>query len=288
MSQTTPPTAAIRKLPVGATAFEAYGRVFGNLALLARAAAFPFCLSFLLVGLAVLGRAQPLMAGLVVILGLAPYTIFGVTWHRVTLLGPQAGRPPLVTPWERRHWRFLGYLITVTLISYGVAIMIMSLALTFAPQSPEDESVFALAVLAVIAIIMAYLMVRLCFVFPAVSVDEAYRLAHAWQHTKGQGLRLFAALLLTALPLVLIIWVASYVLDALLFPAEPEAMSGGQIPGPPATVSAPAFALSQIIIVALNYVLLALMLSAISISFRNCTGWVPAGSEAVIRGAQED
>ena len=288
MNQITPPTAAIRKLPVSATVFEAYGRVFGNLRILARAAAFPFCLSFFLVGLAVLGRAQPVMAGLVAILGLAPYTIFGVTWHRVTLLGPQAGRPPLVTPWERRHWRFLGYLVAVTLISYGVAVTIMSLALTFAPQGPEDQLVFALAMLAVIVIIMTYLMVRLCFVFPAVSVDEEYRLGHSWRHTKGQGLRLLAALLLTALPFVLLIWVASYALDALLFPAEPEATSGAQIPGPPATVSAPAFALSQLIIVALNYALMALTLSAISIAFRSCTGWVPAGSEAVIRGAQED
>lgn len=281
MSQITPPTAAIRKLPVSATAFEAYGRVFGNLQILARAAAFPFCLSFFLVGLAVLGRAQPVMAGLVAILGLAPYTIFGVTWHRVTLLGPQAGHPLLVAPWERRHWRFLGYLIAVTLISYGVAVTIMSLALTFAPQGPEDQAVFALAALAVIVIIMAYLAVRLCFVFPAVSVDEEYRLGHSWRHTKGQGLRLLAALMLSALPFVLLIWVASYALDVLLFPAEPEAMSGAQLPGPPATVSASAFALSQLIIVALNYVLMALMLSAISISFRSCTGWVPAqGGEA--------
>ncbi len=288
MSQITPPTAAIRTLPVGATLFEAYGRVFGNPPILARAAAFPFCLSFLLVGLAVLGRAQPIMTGLVAILGLAPYTIFGVTWHRVTLLGQQAGWPPLVTPWERRHWRFLGYLIAITLISYGVAVTIMSLALTFTPQGPEDQLVFAMTVLAVIAIIMVYLMARLCFVFPAVSVDEEYRLGHAWRHTKGQGLRLLAALLLTALPLVLIIWVVSYGLNMLLFPAEPEAMSGAQLPNPTASGGAPAFALSQIIIVALNYVLMALTLSAISIAFRSCTGWVPAAGGALIRGAQED
>ena len=277
MSHATPPTAAIRKLPVGATVFEAYGRVSGNLQLLARAAAFPFSLSIFLVALAALGRAQPVMAGLVAILGLAPYTMFGVAWHRVTLLGPTAGRSPLVTPWERRQWRFLGYLVAVTLISYGVAITIMSLAITFAPQSAEDKSIFVWIMLGVIALVMTYIMVRLSFVFPAVSVDEEYRLGHAWTHTKGQGLRLLAALLLTALPLVLIIWVASYVLDILLFPAEPEAVSGGELPST-ASVSAAAFALSQLVIVALNYVFMALMLSTISISFRNCTGWVPASS----------
>jgi hypothetical protein len=288
MSQTSPPPAAIRKLPVVQTMFEAYGRVFGNPELLARAAAFPFCLSFFLVALAVLGRAQPVMAGLIAILGLAPYTIFGVTWHRVTLLGPQAGRPPLVVPWERRHWRFLGYLIAVTLISNGMAVTIMSVAVIFAPQSAADQSLFALSMVAAIAFIMAYVAVRFCFVFPAVSVDEEYRLAHAWRHTKGQGLRLLAALLLTALPFVLLIWMVGLFFDTLLFPADPGAMGTAEVPGAEPPVSAPLLALSQIVIVALNYVLMALMLSAISISFRDCTGWVPGVGGAVIRGTEED
>ena len=164
----------------------------------------------------------------------------------------------------------------------------MSLAVTFAPQSAADQPLFAWVMLAAIALIMAYLAVRLCFVFPAVSVDEEYRLAHAWRHTKGQGLRLLAALLLTALPFVLLIWMVGWLFDALLFPAEPGVMGTAAVPGAGPPVSAPLFALSQIVIVALNYLLMALMLSAISISFRNCTGWVPDVGGAVIRSGEEN
>ncbi len=49
MSQTTPPSAALRKLAVLQTLSEAYGRVPTNLPLLARAALVPFLLSLALV-----------------------------------------------------------------------------------------------------------------------------------------------------------------------------------------------------------------------------------------------
>ena len=93
MTDTAPPSAALRKLRVTETAKEAYARVFGNLHLLVRAALVPFALSLALI---VLSFTVPLVSALgylIGILDLLPYTLFGVTWHRLTLLGPVAGAP---------------------------------------------------------------------------------------------------------------------------------------------------------------------------------------------------
>ncbi len=270
MSQTTPPPAALRKLAVLQTLSEAYGHVLTNLPLLARAALVPFLLSLALVA-ASFGAAESLpLTTLIVVLGFVPYTIFGIAWHRVTLLGPAAGAPPLVPAWRQRHWRFLGYLAAITLIGYGVTVMVFSIAFTVVHPDAEIRPRAWSFVLVTGAFILAYVMMRLSFVFPAVAVDEAYRLKHSWTHTKGQGLRLLGALLLTAIPILALVWVVGALFGDFLF-AAPEAETE-------AVIAENSFAVfvSQMVLVALNYVLMALVVSVISIAFRTCTGWVPA------------
>ena len=286
MSDTTPPREALRKLPVIETVREAYVRVFRNPRLLARASLMPFSLSMALIAL---GFSVPVTSSLGIlsaILGLLPYTFFGVAWHRLTLLGPVAGAPPLLPAWRQRHWRFLGYLLAVMLIGYGAIAMVFSLA--FAVVQPEMEAMSAGLGLMIFAgtAILAFIMARLSFVFPAVSVDESYRLRHAWTHTKGQGLRLIGATLLASAPMVALIWAVSGILGALLI-AAPAAVPGQD--GLPPEARAQAFVdanlgalmLTQAVGAAINYVLMALMVSVISIAFRTCTGWVPAAGGAV-------
>ena len=239
--------------------------------------------------LIVLGFTVPVTSILVVlfvIMGLLPYTFFGVAWHRLTLLGPVAGAPPLLPAWRQRHWRFLGYLLAVMLIGYGAIAIVFSLA--FAVVQPELEAMSAGLGLMIVAAaaILTFIMARLSFVFPAVSVDEVYRLRHAWTHTKGQGLRLIGATFLAAAPMVALVWAASAILGALLF-AAPVAMPGQEGLSPEAQAQAfvaanlGALMLTQAIGAAINYVLMALMVSVISIAFRTCTGWVPAAGRAV-------
>jgi hypothetical protein len=281
MSQTTPPPAALRKLPVMATVSEAYGRVLGNLRLLVRAASLPFLMTLVLVVVSFPAAASPLLTGLMFIVGFLPYTIFGVAWHRLTLLGPVAGAPPLVPAWAQRHWRFLGYLAAVTLIGYGVAVMVLSIALTVVRPGAEVMPLAWSVVLFVGALILAYVMMRLSFVFPAVAVDEAYRLRHAWTHTKGQGLRLLAAVLVTAVPMLALMWALSELFGGFL--VEPE-IAGQEGMSREAKVEAfieenfVTLFVSQLVIAALNYVLMALLVSVVSIAFRTCTGWVPAAA----------
>ncbi len=279
MSQTTPPPAALRKLAVLQTLSEAYGRVLTNLPLLARAAMVPFLLSLALVAASFAAAESLPLTTLIIVLGFVPYTIFGIAWHRVTLLGPAAGAPPLVPAWRQRHWRFLGYLAAVTLIGYGVTVMVFSIAITVVQPGAEVTPRALSVVLIAGTLILAYVMMRLSFVFPAVAVDEAYRLKHSWTHTKGQGLRLLGALLLTAIPMLALVWVVSALFGAFLFtePAAPEAQMEAVI-----AENSVAIYVSQMVMVALNYGLMALVVSVISIAFRTCTGWVP-----VARGEED-
>ncbi len=290
MSDATPPREALRRLPVVETAKEAYARVFGNPRLLVRASLAPFCLSLALI---VLGFTVPLVSALgylVGILGLLPYTFFGVAWHRLTLLGPVAGAPPLLPAWAPRHWRFLGYLLATMLIGSGATAVVFSLG--FMAIQPGPDALPAVAGLMPLAgfVIVAYVMIRLSFVFPAVSVDESYRLRHAWTHTKGQGLRLLGATVIAAAPLVALVWGVSEILGAVLFAKTAPGQDGL-----PAVAQMEAFVeanlgallLIQTITAAINYVLMALMVSVISIAFRTCTGWVPTVGGVVTLDGEE-
>ena len=294
MSQTTPPPLAIRKLPVGATFAEAYTLVFGRLGLLVKAAVFPYLISALLAVLSLTAPSNWAVTMLVVILGFVPYTIFGVSWHRLTLLGPSAGAPSVTPAWDRRHSRFLGYALAVTLIGYGLSTaIVLGGVLLAVPLGESAVLIVALAVAVGGSTAFFYMMMRLSFVFPAVAVDEAYRLVHAWSHTRGQGFRLIGLVILTAVPMIAASWALGGILG-LAFLGDLTMLTGTEGVPPEAVTqdfvagNTVPFIVLQLIMVAFNYLLTALMVTAISIAFRRCTGWVPAGGGAVMQGTRED
>ncbi len=287
----TPPPLAIRKLPVGATFAEAYNLVFGRLGLLVRAAVFPYLISTLLAVLSLTAPSNWALTALVVILGFVPYTIFGVSWHRLTLLGPSAGAPSVTPAWDRRHSRFLGYALAVTLIGYALSIVIvLSGVLLAVPLG--GSAVLVLVVVVGGSIVFFYMMMRLSFVFPAVAVDEAYRLAHAWTHTRGQGFRLIGLMILTAVPMVAVSWALGGILG-LVFLGDLTMPTGTEGAPPEAVMqdfaagNTASFIVVQLIMVAFNYLLTAVMVAAISIAFRSCTGWVPAAGGALASNGEE-
>ncbi len=294
MSQTTPPATALRTLPVGRTTREVWRRVFGGLGLVFKAAAFPFLLSMTLVLVSFAVGPAGWLAWPLMVLGFLPYTIFGVAWHRYTLLGPARGAVPLVPEWRRRHWRFFGYLIAVTMFLYGawIAILILGSGLLGlgTPGAPQATGFLAAAVGLIVG--LPYLMMRLSFVFPAAAVDETYGLGHSWAHTRGQGFRLLAALVLSAFPMLVLLGVfgmllGEFVLADLSPPMSPGAESvevtpeevAARLREPDLTL----VLLVQLPAAAINYVLMALMVSVVSIAFRVCTGWVPDSSGPSLR-----
>lgn len=297
MSQTTPPPAsAIRKLRIGATFAEAYSLVFSRLDLVLKAAAVPYLITM---GLAVLSLKtqsdpNPWLGVLVAILGFLPYTLFGVAWHRLTLLGPNGGTPHAAPSWNRRHWRFLGYAVAVTAIGYGLILGVTLLSVLFAlPMSGSgvfaSESPALYLFISVAAVIggggFLYLMARYSFVFPAVAVDEAYGLGDTWNHTRGQGFRLLGLLILTTLPALAVSWILGMILG--LF------MAGGvnMMTGATAEGFVEENFIQLVIFNAITnvpgYLFFAAMISAISIAFRRCTGWVPASSGGLTTGGGE-
>lgn len=272
MSQShTPPPAAIRALPIGETARLAYATVFGQIGLVFKAAVFPFVLSMLLVGLATSVPPTGFLSGLFLILSFVPYTLFGVAWHRVSLLGPAAAAPQVIPAWRRRHFRFLVYAVGVMLILYVLSIPVFALTVTAA----AGALIGALGALALFA-----LMLRLSFVFPAIAVDEQYGLNHSWAHTKGQTLRLLAVMALVALPMMVLFALVVSAFGDYLF-ADLGAFAEGDQPPSQEEIetfmsdNAVPIIFSQMLVAAINYLLMALTVSAISIAFRFCTGWVP-------------
>lgn len=299
MSMSTPPPGAVRKLAIGATVVEAYGRVFTHLALVFRAAAVPFALSVAIVALSFLVAQSGLLGMALAVAGLVPYALFGVACHRLTLLGPAAGAPDLVPSWRPRHWRFLAYMVAVMLIGYAVTMpFVITISLLAGPAGsatlgPAEAILLILGGLAVV-VALPYVMMRLSFVFPAVAVDEAYGLGHSWAHTRGQGFRLLAAVLLTALPMFVVFWALGSVLGIFVLAEVSVHVGADEAAAPEAMEDVVAgnplgFFLSQLVLAAVNYVTMALVLSTISIAFRTCTGWVPgAGGPPARSGSGPD
>lgn len=249
-----PPPQAMQPVPIAGTVRAAYSSVFGQLNLLARAAFLPFLLSLVLI----IG-GNPIFNMLVALLRLVPYTIFAIAWHRLVLLGPERANPTFFPGWSRRHWRFLGNALMILAITTAVitAASIATVMFMQGDGAAPDEAALLRTVATAAALglpLVIYITLRLAFVFPAVSVDEGYRLRDAWRHTKSQGLRLMLVMFLTLAPFLL--------LEFLLFNALATGLIGNTV----------GYILGNLV----GYISLALSLSVISSAFRACTGWIPA------------
>ena len=292
MSQSTPPLpAAVRKLPVIKTVAGAYRTVATRFGSVIKAAAVPYILSIVLIATAVFVVQNIAFGGAIIFLIFAPYTLAGVAWYRLMLLGPVAGAPALLPRWTRRHWRFLGYTVVVLLIADGSGLGLMFLVSAMLPDSAEPHPVRSL-VLIPSFIITLFLLMRLSFVFPGVAVDDTYDLRRSWTDTKGRVLRLLHVIVLTSVPITVLMGTVFSAFSFYLF-AE-LGSSTGQKGVPRARFEAfveentAILFIGLLIYMAFNYLFMALLVSAISIAFRSCTGWVPAPGGAVIQGTRED
>nr|WP_316629496.1 hypothetical protein [uncultured Brevundimonas sp.] len=260
-------------MPIGETIRIAYASVFGQIGLVAKTAFLPFLISAVLVVPSFAARDSFALVVIVSLLRLVPYTLFGVTWHRLILLGAQIA-PPVVFPgWQRRHWRFYGFALAITAVTTLLVAVVAQTSVGLAGGAdPESAGIPPGVLLTILIALLAalYFMLRLSFVFPAVAVEEPYGLADAWRHTKGQGLRLMLLMFLTLSPVMLFGWM----LIALLI---------APFTGPPGTgsVGASGGLLAYTLGTALGYLSLALSLSVISSAFRICTGWIPGAPPSV-------
>jgi len=187
------------------------------------------------------------MFGLMLVLLIA-YVLFAVAWHRYALLGPRE-TPTAVPSVQGRHVRFL-------LTTYGVSLLLglMAFAALFALGALRVSSQIVPILL---GFALALVFVRWQLVFPAIAVDAPLGLSGSWNASRGQTLRLFWLFLIVVLPPVAIRWF----IDSLF--AEPV----GQfiLTG---TLTVPA-ALGLAISAIVGYVMLALLVAAVSGAYRS-------------------
>ena len=303
MSQSTPPLTAIRLLPIGETIVQAYQTVFDQRALLARAIAFPYLLSIVIS--LIFYVIPPLTGWLPYILAtwvfLFPYTFFGVTWHRLTLLGPAMARPPWVPACKRRHLFFFVYAVLVVSI-YSAPMTAYFSTIGEGRLSLADAGIVVFWVLSVLMmvslflvpyVLLPYLMMRFCFVFPAVALDEKYGLRHSWKHSRKQGFRLLGLVIAAGLPAILAIWVLQYVVDTVFMfgdvdPSDTERVSSPEPMDPYSVENVIYVIVFNFLMPILHYLPIAFVVSAISIAFRTCTGWVPGVSTPPAQSGASD
>jgi hypothetical protein len=187
------------KLAFWRTLSAAYGFTFARPARVVAAA------RIWLAGLAVLALALPWLtpqspepAGAA---ALAAALLQGVGWQRAIL----AGEAP-ATRLGRRELRFLGYALLVGVIAAALAATALMLVLPLAVVAPMLPKGFLIALVAklIAFAVLGTVLARLALSFPALALDRRGDvLEQAWQDSRGNGVRLFAGLLLAGLPFVL-------------------------------------------------------------------------------------
>lgn len=279
----SPPETAVQTLPVLGSIKETHTAVFGQPTLFVKAVALPLLLSIVLSLIwDLLSDVESIVLDVSIFyIDLIPYAFFGVAWHRLTLLGPGEGRPPLLPRPSLRHVIFFVFAAIVTSI-YHLPLRAIETAVErgLTLNTPDTDafltsvlSVGVVLILLVFYLGIPYLMFRLSFVFPAAAVDERYRLRHSWRHTRDQGLRLLLLGGAVGTPVYILVLLISVHLDAVFGIYDPtRELSFASIDG--------VFyaGVTYVLLPALNYLPIALVVAAISLAFRVCTGWVPAGS----------
>ena len=188
-----------------------------------------------------------------VVLGLAdivPFTMFQVAVYRLLLLGPGAVTPGIKPTWGRRELRFLGVNLAIGL-AFVVIILVVAAAARRRQlhQRPDRHAGAGLSRCSPSMPTAAFR-----WSFPAIAVDHPLRLCEAARCTRPVGGRLWLALILSAVPVVLLMVVVSKFLGA----------SGLAGAAPLATA---------FILVVLGYAATAIMLVPIALAFRELCGW---------------
>ncbi len=256
MSSSEPPPGAVAPLQLWPTVVEGLGLLRDNLGPMTKLALWPLLLSMAAdFALAATFWGTPLYGVLKVLFLNLIWVLFAVGWLRLILLEDrQAVRIfPQLTPLYRR---FTFYTLIIALLD-----LVQPVGRLLLGEAPDDISPPGLGYWAVFLAI-AFVKLRVAFVYPAVAAGESYNLTLAWRHSAGSGLALFGAqLIVVFIPLILL----SYVANAL-------------------AVSPNAFV--QLLVWLGSYVvawpLEAAYLVLVAVAFRTCTGWVPPPDKAIV------
>ncbi len=276
-----PPPQPVRELPIAETISAAYKSVFENFAVWLRIMLGPAILS---VPIAYFGQmlvaeeqakltemglegpelttafmsaawAELLLANLV---SFVPYVLFAVAWHRFLLLGEKPASPLTVLFPVARHFRFYLYTLLLVLVIGVAAALVGTVGALIAAllSGAAGSNVLQAPLFLLLFMVTLYVTARLQFTFPALAVDENYGFGDSWRNTRGQGWRFLLALSCCFLP-------------PLFFSLFMTLILGGA-----ADVSL-LFFINSFVLAAVGLLTTAIVISAISVAFRTCTGWIP-------------
>ncbi len=231
MTTEVPPPAGRGKVPVFDTAVDSFYFVFSNLGRFFALGWLPFVMSFVASMtsgfLTEMGAEESRSISLFAI-SWAMYAVFAVRWHRFFLLNERVS-----DDLGARNWRFLRY--TVFLLFAPVVPMLVIGLIGFGAFVSVVESQGAGAVeLALILLFglsgfAAFVMLRFSFVLPGTAVDRPLGLGEAWRNMRGNSWRFIGAIILVAVPSVILILIRLAIFGPSLF----GDMTGG---APPLTI----------------------------------------------------
>ncbi|HEX7025712.1 MAG TPA: hypothetical protein VF268_00580 [Gammaproteobacteria bacterium] len=114
--------------------------------------------------------------------------LYIITIHRFLILGPEATPKFGMFEWRGREWRYLLYLIGLSIL-LGVIAVIPLMAL-FSSAAGSGQSAFRTIIMLIVCLPALLMFARLSLVFPAIAINSNFSLAAVWQAGKGNTFRL--------------------------------------------------------------------------------------------------
>ena len=153
--------------------------------------------------LAVLGYIQ-------FVVWLLLYVLFGMSCHRIILLGEGSLPNRFGIYWTMRETRFMGWVMLVGLI-YMLLMFPFQLATVYLPPHSVHWSVAWYLPL----LLATYVDGRVSMVLPATAVGERSSIGESWRLTRSKGLHIMAALVIVAVATDLVAMGTRYLLQHL-------------------------------------------------------------------------
>lgn len=184
------------KLPVARTITRAYGSLFENPGLFARAGWAWMAVAY----------AAQLASGLLAIryvgtiVHFLALTAFAVVWHRGILLGERPrGFVHLRFGREEVRYFLLGLLLTAAILAPSFAVWQWAVAV--APHASGLAAVLIMAVVLAVVVTTLVAVTRLTLVYPATAIGAfALGFGRSWRLTRGNTLRILGGAVLATLP----------------------------------------------------------------------------------------
>lgn len=144
--------------------------------------------------------SSPIAGILLALAGIPFYVIIATACHRVVLLGEDSLPHRWGMFWTERETRFLGWLIGICFLYFGLSLPIGILLALF-------SSIFVGWNTAWIATFISYIVVayfegRFSLVLPATAIDKRSDFKESWAMSRGKGMMIALALVIPALTLI--------------------------------------------------------------------------------------